>query len=204
MAFIKKENLQIIFKYLFAFIFLFSVYTKLISYEDFNSFLENLFQIPWRLALIVANILLAIEFFLGVSFVIEKNIDSLIGVSLFLLIVFTIFNALLFIFDLSSECYCFGNFWSMSPIESIIKNCIMICGLFYLKKTNFSFLRVKQFFVLVIIILIFNFSLTTPANLFSYAIPEISYSKIRDRKSILLIDARDKKAYALRHIQYTI
>jgi uncharacterized membrane protein YphA (DoxX/SURF4 family) len=110
-----------------GFVFLFSAYVKLFPIEILEIAVVETGIIGWSLAPIMARLLIASEFVLGLFLIMNikpKLVSALTALSL---IVFTIYLTAILIFQGKDvNCNCFGLYMVMNPIESIIKNIVLL------------------------------------------------------------------------------
>lgn len=110
-----------------GFFFLFSAYVKLFPIEILEIAVVETGIIGWSLAPIMARLLIASEFVLGLFLIMNikpKLVSALAALSL---IIFTIYLTAILIFQGKEvNCNCFGLYMVMNPIESIIKNIVLL------------------------------------------------------------------------------
>lgn len=114
---------------LLGLIFIFSAYTKLFPIELFEFSFIEIKVANWTTAPYIARFLLAFEFFIGVLLIFNfKGGNRLVPkITIGLLLVFTIYLlAIIFWQGNSGNCGCFGTMIKMTPLESIIKNILLI------------------------------------------------------------------------------
>ncbi len=114
---------------LLGLIFLFSAYIKLFPIELFEFSFIEIHVANWNSAPIIARIFLAIEFFLGLLLVFNYNGGNkkLAQFTFITLIIFTIYLVLIIFKEGNSgNCGCFGNYIKMTPLESIVKNMVLM------------------------------------------------------------------------------
>ncbi|PKP46897.1 MAG: hypothetical protein CVT95_06380 [Bacteroidetes bacterium HGW-Bacteroidetes-12] len=132
--------LNTIIRILIGLFFIFSGISKLFPIEPFEATLVNLSITNWFFVPFLARVIIGIEIFLGLCITFNFWLRNFIYISTqTLLILFTIY----LIFLLYSEgndidCGCFGNWFSLSPISSIIKNLILITILLFIKRTYYA------------------------------------------------------------------
>ncbi len=140
-------------------VFIYSGYTKLQPIEPFEYTFVDLGIGGWRMAPFIARFMIGLEFFIGFllisglyikRFTIRLTIGSLIVFCIYLL--FVIVNT-----GNNGNCGCFGTAISMTPLQALIKNGVMIvvslviykyyAGLNYKKfsKWIFTFLFISAF-----------------------------------------------------------
>lgn len=117
-------------------IFLYSGYTKLNPIEPFEYTFVDLGIGGWRLAPFIARFMIGLEFLIGFllivglyikRFTIKLTVGSLIFFSIYL--VFVILNT-----GNNGNCGCFGTAISMTPLQALIKNAIMLVVCFFIYK----------------------------------------------------------------------
>jgi hypothetical protein len=110
-------------------VFLFSAYIKLYPIELFEFSFIEISVANWTTAPFIARFFLALEFFFGILLLLNYNggnrllakltVGILIFFSIYLLIIIAIQGN-------SGNCGCFGTYIKMTPLESIIKNVILL------------------------------------------------------------------------------
>ncbi len=140
-------------------VFLYSGYTKLHPIEPFEYTFVDLGIGGWRLAPFIARFMIGLEFFIGFLLIIGLYIKRFtIKLTIVSLIVFCIY--LIFVIlsaGNNGNCGCFGTAISMTPLQALFKNGIMIVvclviykfydGIHYKKfgKWVFTFLFIAAF-----------------------------------------------------------
>ena len=158
-------------------VFIISAYVKLFPIEILEIAVVETGLIGWTLAPIMARLLIASEFVLGLFLIMNikpKLVSALTALSL---IVFTIYLLAILIFQGKEvNCNCFGLFMVMNPIESIIKNIVLllfVCLLYFKNKAinypkEWLFLAIGTF-IFISIPFIVNPPIFDKSN-FSYSI----------------------------------
>lgn len=124
-------------------VFLYSGYTKLEPIEPFEFTFVDLGIGGWRLAPFIARFMIGLEFFIGFLLIMGLFIRRFtIKLTVISLIVFCIY--LIFIMATAGNngnCGCFGTAISMTPLQALIKNIIMIavCFVIYRFYDGFNF-----------------------------------------------------------------
>ncbi len=137
-------------------IFIVSAYSKLFPIEPFEYNIVGTTFIGWKLSVILARFILAIEFFLGVMLIFSYRHRLIVPLASGLIILFSVH----LVFQLitkgnGSDCGCFGSLLIMTPLQALIKNIIMLIVLFIIYKLAFNFqLKFKSlefyFFIIAI------------------------------------------------------
>jgi hypothetical protein len=131
---------------LLGLVFLFSAYIKLFPIELFEFSFIEIKLANWTTAPYIARLFLSLEFLLGILLILNFNGGNkkLAKFSFALLVIFTIYLSLIILFQGNNgNCGCFGTFIKMTPLESIIKNLLLMSlnGLLFISpfKKNLSF-----------------------------------------------------------------
>ncbi len=133
-------KLRNIIRYTLGAIFLISALLKLVDYNSTAELFASILGLDDTLAKISLSMLIIAELIIAYLFI-EGYINyKFIFLSVVSLITVFIVVNLFFLFEGYSNCGCFGKTVSSSPLLSIIKNIILLLGLYYLKrvKTNMN------------------------------------------------------------------
>lgn len=115
-------------------VFIFSAWSKIPTLEQFGWIIvENTF-LGWNAAEILARILIGLEFFIGLLFISCFRIRKLaIPLSFITLLLFSAYLVIIFIqHGNNSNCGCFGEVLPMTPLESLVKNAILLVAIYIL------------------------------------------------------------------------
>lgn len=110
-------------------VFLFSAYIKLFPIELFEFSFIEIHVANWDTAPIIARVFLSLEFSLGLLLVLNYNGSNkkLAKFTMATLLFFTFYLILIIIIQGNQgNCGCFGNYIKMTPMESIVKNLILM------------------------------------------------------------------------------
>lgn len=129
-------------------VFLYSGYTKLHPIEPFEYTFVDLGIGGWRLAPFIARFMIGLEFLIGFllitglyikRFTIKLTVGSLIFFSVYL--IFIILKT-----GNNGNCGCFGTAISMTPLQALIKNAVMlgVCYFFYKYYDGLNFGKVGK------------------------------------------------------------
>jgi hypothetical protein len=114
---------------LLGLMFLFSAYIKLFPIELFEFSFIEIKVANWTTAPFIARLFLSLEFFIGVLLILNYNGGNrlLAKFSIGLLVFFTLYLiAIIMIQGNNGNCGCFGTYIKMTPLESIVKNLILL------------------------------------------------------------------------------
>jgi hypothetical protein len=144
---------------LLGLVFIFSAYTKLFPVELFELTLIDTTISNWFLAPLIARGFIGFEFFIG--FMLVSNIYQnriILKLTIATITLFTVYLIILiFVEGNEGNCKCFGNFISLTPLESIFKNILMLLLslILYKKHAGFQW-KFSKFFMTLIMIASFS------------------------------------------------
>ena len=107
-------------------VFIIAAILKLISIDEFEIYIYSFNILSFLLTTFVSRIIIAAEFALGLLLILNRNCKFIRRVTLIVLASFTLFLIYAAIFRQDSNCHCFGELIQLNPIQSIIKNLILI------------------------------------------------------------------------------
>ena len=107
-------------------VFIIAAILKLISIDEFEIYIYSFNILSFLLTTFVSRIIIAAEFALGLLLILNRNCKFIRRVTLIVLASFTLFLIYTAIFRHDSNCHCFGELIQLNPIQSIIKNLILI------------------------------------------------------------------------------
>lgn len=153
-------------------VFIFSAIVKLFPVELFEYTFVEIGVSNWKYSPIIARLFIGFEWFLG-SLLLFNSWGRRKEVAIFGIFLLLFFTAYL-IFQLINQgntgnCGCFGNFIKMTPLESIIKNGVLILLFIPLFITDFKGLWFKKIIFLTTFLFLFSFSMPFILNPLGYA-----------------------------------
>jgi thioredoxin-related protein len=113
--------------------FIIAAILKLISIDEFELYIYSFDILDFLLTTLFSRLLIAGELVLGLLLVFKMCYKFTWRATLSVQIVFTLFLAYVLAFRNDSNCHCFGELVELSPLESIVKNIVVIGGLFFIK-----------------------------------------------------------------------
>lgn len=152
--------------------FIIAAILKLISIDEFEIYIYSFNVFSFLATTFVSRLLIAGEFILGLFLILKINYKFTWRATLIMLMFFTLFLIYVAIFRNDDNCHCFGELVDLSPVESIVKNVVMMALLSFASRKSkvesqkFFVLR-SSFFVLSLLLIIFIIS---P--------PDVIYNKI--------------------------
>jgi hypothetical protein len=149
-----KKFLAIFLSLCTGLIFIFSAYSKLFPIEPFEYNIVGTTFIGWKLSVIVARLIIGIEFFIGALLVFSYNHKRIIPIALVVLLIFSAhLGYVLIAKGNTGDCGCFGNSFSMTPLQGLLKNAGLILILWLVYRSGLDFkIRLKhlEFYVLLV------------------------------------------------------
>jgi hypothetical protein len=165
-----KINKSILFFYplilIIGLLFIYSGYTKLYPIEPFEFTFIDLGIASWRTAPFIARFLIGLEFFIGLLLIFGISIKRFtIYLTSITLILFSVYLIIIMIINGNNgNCGCFGTAISMTPLQALIKNIVMLLACFFIYK-RFEGFNYKKFNKWIIgLLAIFSFTMPHVLN----------------------------------------
>jgi uncharacterized membrane protein YphA (DoxX/SURF4 family) len=125
--------LSVILRIIVGLVFVLSAYVKLYPIELIEVAMVETGMIGWTLAPFAARILVGFELLLGLMLITGLYARFFLKISLITLVFFTVYLIFLLVFQgNNTNCNCFGLFLAMTPLESILKNMVLMLMLIFL------------------------------------------------------------------------
>lgn len=153
-----------IFRIIVGLVFILSGVSKLYPIEPFEIIFVDLGVANFLFAPFLARFIIAFEIFLGLSIIFNSWFkDVIYKLTLASLLIFTIYLIYLLIAQGNDvDCGCFGSFLALTPIQSIVKNVILILLLLFVKRRFHTYGRLV--WILPLVFLTISFSATFLLN----------------------------------------
>lgn len=153
----KKLILTTIIRVLIGLVFIVGAIFKLFPIEPLEVLLVKLDVSNWFYSSFLARFLIGFELILGSLLLLNISLKRTLQLSIVTLIGFTLFLLYFkFIYGSNENCGCFGSVIKMNPIESIIKNIVLILLTFFLLKKsdfeNWSWKKIKPYITIFAIV----------------------------------------------------
>ena len=135
-------------------LFVFSGYAKLNPIEPFEYTFVDLGFINWKMAPFIARLMIGIEFVIGTLLLLNLNLHKITyKLGMGILIFFSVYLILLMaIAGNKGNCGCFGSVVTMTPLQALIKNSILLAVFFLLYKYHKGWEFNKKYTYLIIIL----------------------------------------------------
>lgn len=141
------KNLKIFLRLLIGFVFIGSAVLKLLSIDQFELYIYSFGIFNFFLTSILSRILILFEFLLGVFLICRFFYSKTWWLTIITMIGFTLFLAYTALFRQDANCHCFGSFIEINPIESIIKNGIIIALLLLVRNQHERYFKYKKWLI---------------------------------------------------------
>ncbi len=120
-------------------VFIIAAILKLISIDEFEIYIYSFDIFSFLITTFVSRIIIAAEFALGLLLILNINYKFVRRITLIALALFTLFLIYVAIFRQDSNCHCFGELIELNPLESIVKNLILILLLLLSQRSAISY-----------------------------------------------------------------
>ncbi len=140
--------------------FLLSAYAKIPSIEVFGWTIAESTPFNWTIAEWLARLIIGLELFLGVLFILQFFIRKVaIPLSALLLIVFSVYLAyVLSVYGNEANCGCYGEMIPLTTKESLLKNGVILMLIFISSKFLFQIkFRFQKWITLLLLAVSFGF-----------------------------------------------
>lgn len=113
--------------------FIISAALKLMPIAPFENLILKLDIIPWQYIAVASRFLIGFEFFIGIALVANVFAACVLRIGFGTLIVFSLYVAYLYFFvSKYGNCGCFGELIALNPLESLIKNALLIAAIVFM------------------------------------------------------------------------
>ena len=131
-----KSFLFLFIRVLLGTIFILSAIFKLISIDTFELYIFSLKWFSFNVAAVLARLVISVELLLGILLITNIKYNIVWRTTVTLLTLFSLFLFYQVIRGEKENCHCFGEMLRLSPLESLIKNIIMLGLLFLIRKEH--------------------------------------------------------------------
>lgn len=113
-------------KIIIGVVFIISSVSKLVSMEAFEMYVYSFGLFPLALNAYVARLVLVFELILGAALISHRHHRFTMLMTLLFLLAFVIFLAYAHLSGRDDSCHCFGELLPFDPVQSIVKNAVLI------------------------------------------------------------------------------
>jgi len=142
--------------------FIMSAYLKLFPIEIFEFAIADIGIFSWTISALLSRLIIGFELLLGIMLITKLMPRITILASIATLVLFSVYLLITIILKGNfGNCNCFGIHYAMTPLESIVKNIILILllvGLFFFNKPKKNKILLKR--IIASVIVVFAFTIT--------------------------------------------
>ncbi len=146
----KSNTFKYILRVIVGIVFIISSIAKLLSIDSFELYIFGFELFSLGFSYLAARLVIAMELALGIFLIINIDSKFIYWVAMTVLSGFTLFLALLAFAGNEENCNCFGEFVNLNPVQSIIKNIILIAILLLSSKLSSFNLKWKNIWRIII------------------------------------------------------
>jgi len=121
-------------KILVGMMFIISAVFKFITIDSFEMYVFSFGLFPLGISFYVARFVLAFELILGASLISHRNHRFAVLMSLLFLLCFVVFLTYAHLVGRTDSCHCFGEMLPFDPVQSILKNAVLVILLLFVYK----------------------------------------------------------------------
>lgn len=132
-------------------VFIIAAILKLISIDEFEIYIYSFNVFSYLITTIFSRLLIAGELILGLFFIFKIHYKIAWRIMMVVQILFTIFLLYVTLFRHDANCHCFGDLIELSPMESIVKNIVIIGLLFTVRSQHADVCKHRSWYSLLIV-----------------------------------------------------
>ena len=188
----KVNILKEIVRYGIGSMFIIAAILKLMSIDEFEIYVYSFDILNFLFTTLFSRLLIVGELLIGLLLIFKMCYKFTWRATLGVQILFTLFLVYVMIFRNDDNCHCFGELVELSPMESIVKNVVVIGGLFFVKTTRLQDYKTTSgliYFrkVLLVIAIIVPFVVTPMDSVY-----KMIYSSEKEISTVDLYESFDK------------
>ena len=189
---LKINILKEILRYGIGSMFIIAAILKLMSIDEFEIYVYSFDVFNFLLTTLFSRLLITGELVIGLLLIFKMCYKITWRATLSVQILFTLFLVYVLVFRKDDNCHCFGELVELSPMESIVKNIVVIGGLFLIKttrlqdhKTTSKFVGLRKVLLITSVIIPF---VVTPMD----SVYKMIYSSEKEISTVDLYESFDK------------
>ena len=189
---LKINILKEILRYGIGSMFIIAAILKLMSIDEFEIYVYSFDVFNFLLTTLFSRLLITGELVIGLLLIFKMCYKFTWRATLSVQILFTLFLVYVLVFRKDDNCHCFGELVELSPMESIVKNVLVIGGLFLIKttrlqdhKTTSKFVGLRKVLLITSVIIPF---VVTPMD----SVYKMIYSSEKEISTVDLYESFDK------------
>ena len=165
------KKIKIILRFLLGATFIASAIMKCLTLDEFEIYIHSFGLFNYTLCTFLARLLISLEFLLGFFLMLKVKYRITWWLSMLTMTGFTFFLLYVFLFRNDTNCHCFGSIIEVNPLDSIIKNIIIILLLLPVRNENDYRFRFKK--------LVVGITITASVSVPFFVIPpDVLYNKV--------------------------
>lgn len=141
-------------KILLGAVFVFSAVSKFVTIDSFEIYVYSFGLFPLVICFYLSRILIGAELLLGVALISHRNHRFTTITSLLFLLFFVGFLVYAQLIGRTDNCHCFGDLLPFNPVQSILKNAVMILVLLFVYKYSAQDWHPRWWLLLIIYLLL--------------------------------------------------
>ena len=114
-------------------VFIISALSKFNSIDNVEMYVYSMGLFNLKVTVILIRLLISFELFVGISLIIQLFAKKIWFLAFLSLVGFSVFLIIQIIVGDKGNCHCFGELIKMSPVQSLLKNLVLIATLFIIK-----------------------------------------------------------------------
>ena len=122
----QSESLKIVFREFLGLVFILSAVAKLAGADNFELYVFSLGAFSLGASFVIARLVIALELFLGVWLMLNTHPKLSIKLAAAVLAGFSAFLVVMIIKGSKDNCHCFGDLVDFTPVQSLIKNAVLL------------------------------------------------------------------------------
>ncbi len=139
-------------KVLLALFFLVSALAKFIGIDSFEIYLYSLHLLPLTACQVLARVVVAGELWLAIVLLSGHRHRFALHCLLLALLLFTGVLALLALRGHSDNCHCMGELMAFSPMQSILKNAVLLLGALFVRRYDDGITPPRRWVIILLVI----------------------------------------------------
>ncbi len=118
-------------KMLLGTMFIVSAVSKFITVDTFEIYVYSFGLLPLTLSFYAARVVIALELLLGTALISNRHHRFTSLMTLLFLLIFIVFLSYAHLVGRTDSCHCFGELISFNPIQSILKNAVLVVAMLF-------------------------------------------------------------------------
>ena len=121
-------------KFLLGIMFLISALSKFITIDTFEIYVYSFGLFPLAFCFVVARLVISLELILGAALISHRHHRLTTLTALLFIVCFIVFLTYAHLVGRTDNCHCFGELMAFGPVQSIMKNAMIVLALLFVFK----------------------------------------------------------------------